>query len=373
MRAGPPGPPDFGVVMRVVRPCVQRIVLDSLPGDQLVAFARLSRSTGDDRRAGVAVDRRLADTRLTPAERLDALRMAMEIHGNTDTTLVRSTAIARELDALGTTDVADRLQAHAMLLRAASAKGRLEMERAEASTLLEIAGLPVIHDSLVSERTASVSEAAAHLADQLVSERQWPNAMALLDSIPTRFADLPGLRSLVTATKARYALIGRAAPMLRADEWIGGDTLTSWRGKVRVLEFTAHWCAPCHMSYPALAEVVTRHGASNVGIVLSTHTYGYFGRDTALSVDDEISRDRAMYAHDLPVRAAIAVTRRPSGAGDSWQDANQRAFDVKPLPFVAVIDRSGIVRDVWAGWSASSAARLERDVAAALAKPAPSR
>lgn len=360
-------------MMRVVRPCVQRIVLDSLPSDQLIAFARLSRSTGDDRRAAVAVDRRLANTRLTPAERLDALRLAMEIYGNTDTTLVRSTAIASELDALGATAVADRLQAHAMLLRAASANGRLETERAEASRLLEIAAVPVVRDSLVPERTASVSEAAEHLADLLVSERQWPHAMALLDSLPTRYTDLPGLRLLVGATKSRYALVGRTAPVPVADEWIGGDTLVSWRGKVHVLEFTAHWCAPCHLSYPALAEVVTRHGASAVGIVLATHTYGYFGRDTALSVDEEIGRDRAMYARDLAVRAAIAVLRRPTGAGDSWQDANQRAFDVKPLPFVAVVDRFGIVRDVWSGWTGTSAARLERDVAAALAEPTPTR
>lgn len=370
---GAQSPPDFGALLHVVKPCVERIIIDSLPSDQLVAFADLARTTNDMRRAGEAIDRRLADTRLSPQERLDALRVALQIYSAIDPTLARPMAIARDIDALGPSAVADRLASHTMVLEVASRLGRPVDVRAEAMRVLDVAALPDVRGSLVSQRTGSVGEATLMLADLLVEQQRAAEARALLDSMPARFPDLPGVRPLFAATSARYAMIGAPAPMLRADAWLAGDTLTSWRGKVHVLEFTAHWCAPCRLSYPALAAIEQRHGASAVGIVLATRTYGYYGRDTAVAPSDEIERDRAMYARELPVPAAIAVLRGPAHVVDAWVDANQQAFRARALPFFVVIDRAGIVRDLWAGWSPNAAARLERDVAAALASSAPSR
>ena len=370
-RAGPPGPPDFHAITSVVKPCVDRIDVDSVPPGELVALARLLRSVGDDRHAGPVIDRRLTDPRLTSAERRQALAVALEIYGNTDTTLVRSRQLVRELDSLESDELDQRIIAHETLVRAASAVDKPDIERAEARTLLELASRAAGRDSLAHVRTYAIRLATESLADLLAVAHHGDAVGALVDSVLQRFTDLPDLPASLEPTRARYALIGHAAPALRADAWLGtGAPVTSWRGPVRVLEFTAHWCAPCRLSYPGLVALARKRAPSDVQIVLATQTYGYFGTDTALAPGEELARDRAMYAHELPIPATIAVERCATRDCDAWHGANQRAYSVKPLPMFYVVDRSGIVRDVWFGWTEASSARLERDVATLLASPA---
>jgi hypothetical protein len=362
-RAGQPGPPDFGALMHVVRPCVEHIDVDAVPPEEAVTLAHLLRNVGDDRRAGTVIDRRLADLRLTPTERRQALGVALEIYGNTDTTLARSSQIVRELDTLESSQLDQRILAHETLLRAASVVNKPDVEHREAVTLLDLAGRSAGQDTLARLRVFAIALATEALADQLAAARHGEHVGMLVDSVQHRFADLRELPDRLARIRASYALIGRPAPGLRADRWIGDSVaMSDARGRVRVLEFTAHWCAPCHQSYPALVATQRRHGASEVAVVLATQTYGYFGDET-LAVPEEIRRDSVMYARELPIPAAIAIERRPDGADDQWRGANAIAYGVKPLPVIVVIDRKGVVRDLWYGWSTDSAARIERDVA----------
>ncbi|MGI8547681.1 MAG: hypothetical protein ACR2M1_10155 [Gemmatimonadaceae bacterium] len=72
-------PPDLFAGLRAARPCVDRLSLDSTPPEQLVSLALLYRSVGEARRAGTAIDRRLSDSRLTMPQRIEALRVALQI------------------------------------------------------------------------------------------------------------------------------------------------------------------------------------------------------------------------------------------------------------------------------------------------------
>ncbi|MGI8547680.1 MAG: TlpA family protein disulfide reductase [Gemmatimonadaceae bacterium] len=278
----------------------------------------------------------------------------------------------RELDALGSRALAERIEAHSLLARAASAVGSADSILAEAAQVLTVAAAPAVRDSLVAQRTEAVNEAALLIADVYVSRRESVHARALLDSMEARFPDLPGLPVMLRAANRLYSMIGYSAPSLRADAWIGGesDVRRSWQGKVHVLEFTAHWCGPCRLSYPVLADIQRRFGPRDLGLVLETQTYGYFGSDTALTVADELERDRALFSRELPAAAAIAVALPPAGQHVEWLDPNKIAFGVKSLPVFAVVDRTGTIRDIWFGWMASSAARLNDDVRVALSATA---
>lgn len=362
-----PQPPSFAATQNA-RHCADALVLDSVPPSQLVALAHLYRSLGDDRRAGAAIDRRLDSSMLTPPQRIEALRMALDIYGNTDTTSVRARALTRDFDALGSPAVVDRLVAHFLLARMADAYGSADTVVVEARQVLILAANPTLHGSVVSERTGAVAAAALLLANVYVSRHEEMHARALLDSMALLFPDLPRVPMMVHNTQKMYSLIGHTAPTLHADTWIGSDTTMGhgWRGKVYVLEFTAHWCRPCHMSYPALVDLQHRYDACTLGVVLETQTYGYFGKDTALAAAAEVERDRVLYAREVPAATAIALVEAPSGRSDSWTDPNKDAFSVKPLPVFVVIDATGIVLDIWFGWTAATRARLGDSVRSAL-------
>lgn len=363
-RVAPPGPPDFNSITRVVRPCAERIDIASTPAAQLVALARLLRGVGDDRHAGMAIDRLLADPHLTRAEHIQALGTALEIYGNTDTTFVRSSQLVRELDSVESDQLDQRILAHEMLVRSAYAVNRADVERREATTLIELAALAAGRDSLAHLRASAISLATGALADLLANEHQGEHIGAFVDSMQRRFPDLHELPARLAPIRVHYELIGHPAPVLRADHWIGDSVSTpDTHGRVRVLAFTAHWCAPCRESYPALVATQRRHGASAVEIVLATQTYGYFGSET-VETAEEIRRDSVMYARELPIPHAIAVERCTAADCDDWHGANHRTYSVKPLPMFVIVDSTGIVRDVWTGWTADGAARVERDVAA---------
>jgi thiol-disulfide isomerase/thioredoxin len=100
-------------------------------------------------------------------------------------------------------------------------------------------------------------------------------------------------------------------------------TVDSWKGKVRVVNFWATWCAPCRKEIPELIAFQREHSANGIQIV-------------GIAVDqvDKVQN----YAKEMGVNYPILV------AGMAGVElARQAGNPTGALPFTIALDRDGAV------------------------------
>jgi thiol-disulfide isomerase/thioredoxin len=152
--------------------------------------------------------------------------------------------------------------------------------------------------------------------------------------------------------------------MLRLDK-VGAPAPSSWkgltavsgplpggiselRGRVVIIDFWAVWCMACRMSAPKLTSWQAKFGAQGLSVIGIT--------------DDPVDQASAGM-HDFGMRYAAI------GSDESY--ATQRAFGVRALPTVFVIDKRGVIRDVSVGFDPRKEAEMEALLRRLLAEPAP--
>jgi len=148
-------------------------------------------------------------------------------------------------------------------------------------------------------------------------------ALALLFSLPASALDA-----------------GARAPEIGLTDMNGNAIrIAALRGKVVIVDFWASWCAPCREEMPVLERLHQRYAERGLVIV-------------GVSQDRAPSNIREFLASN-PVSFPIVH--------DADHDVAQR-FGPPRMPSSYVIDRAGTVRYVHAGFRASDAALLEREV-----------
>jgi len=168
-------------------------------------------------------------------------------------------------------------------------------------------------------------------------------------SIRTRVA--PRLAALVLALAtvaaprpADAVAVGEPAPAFTLAGLDGRPvSLAAERGRVVWLDFWASWCGPCRQSFPWMAQMQQRHGARGLRVV-------------AVSVDTNLEDARRFVSR---TNAPFAIGLDPSGE-------LARTYSVRSMPTSVLIDGTGRVLAVHAGFKASDAAALERRIEQAL-------
>jgi peroxiredoxin len=152
--------------------------------------------------------------------------------------------------------------------------------------------------------------------------------------------------------------------MLRLDK-VGAQAPASWkglasvsgplpggigelRGRVVIVDFWATWCMACRMSAPKLTSWQAKFGAQGLSVIGIT--------------DDPVEQASAG-AQDFGMRYAAVAS------DESY--TTQRAFGVRALPTVFVIDKRGVIRDVSVGFDPRKEAQMEALLRRLLAEPAP--
>jgi len=129
------------------------------------------------------------------------------------------------------------------------------------------------------------------------------------------------------------ALSGSPAPDFTLQDVNGKPfTLSEQKGKVVFLDFWATWCPPCQMSVPELIKLNKEYGGKNVEIV-------------SLSVDDNARKV-------VEFVAAKGIEHRQLMVADSQID---RVYGVRGIPMFLVIDKEGMIQNLWTGFTPSMA------------------
>jgi thiol-disulfide isomerase/thioredoxin len=133
--------------------------------------------------------------------------------------------------------------------------------------------------------------------------------------------------------------IGAPVPEIKVESLTGKKIdVASYRGRVLLLDVWASWCGPCKQELPMLDAMAKRLKAQGIDVL-------------AVSVDQERANvDKFLKGHG---HWALTIAHDPAGA-----IAERLQPDKMPTSYV--IDRSGIVRYVNAGFVPDDASMIEK-------------
>ena len=122
--------------------------------------------------------------------------------------------------------------------------------------------------------------------------------------------------------------------------------LSTFSGKVLLVDFWASWCVPCKTSFPALDAIYREYGPKGLEVV-------------AVNLDEQRkSADAFLAAH--PHRMTVLFD--PKGIAPE-------AFGVKGMPSSYLIDRSGAIRFTHMGYSGNVDVSYRKEIAQLLGEP----
>lgn len=142
---------------------------------------------------------------------------------------------------------------------------------------------------------------------------------------------------------------GDRAPDFALTDWDGKTVrLSDLRGKAVCVDFWASWCATCTTALPALDAIARRYRGAAVEFL-------------AVNVDRDFGKASEFLESHLP-SPTLTLLRDPSAELLS-------RFGAPAMPSLYLIDASGVVRMVGAGYTETSIGDLERTLRELLDRP----
>ncbi|HEY3595761.1 MAG TPA: redoxin domain-containing protein [Polyangiaceae bacterium] len=272
---------------------------------------------------------------------------------------IRITALALVLGAsavLGDSRLADAQSAHGWLgveldsTRAgASARGVRVRHTVKSSpawnagvrdgdVILRVDQMPAVRPDDV------IREVASHAPGSSVRLSLARGAIEL--ALDATLAEMPEADEMLRLDK-----VGSPAPSWQNLSTVSGalpEGVQALRGRVVLLDFWAAWCVACRMATPKLSSWQAKFGAQGLSVIGITD--------------------------DPPAEASQGVSSfgmKYAGVGTDTSYVTQRAFGVRALPTIFVIDKRGVIRDVSVGFDPHREAEIERLLVRLLAESVP--
>ena len=119
----------------------------------------------------------------------------------------------------------------------------------------------------------------------------------------------------------------------------------NYRGHVLLIDFFATWCQPCRQSIPHLVEMNRKYGKQGLQIL-------------GLSADEDGERSVRAFASQYRITYPLAL------AGDT----TTADFGIRSVPVMFVVDRKGVVVEVYRGFSDEMGRSMEQLIKRLLAE-----
>ena len=168
----------------------------------------------------------------------------------------------------------------------------------------------------------------------------------------------------------RKELIGKPAPDIASETWIGGKAqpLSALKGNVVLVDFWATWCGPCRAVMPGINEMYQAHKDQGLRVMGVTRFYenGYMPSDASQM---RSGGESVKGLTEATFAEHVSTFRERTGIEYPFVIGVQQDFQnyfVRGIPTLAVVDRDGKVALVTVG--SGSEALLKVAVANALAK-----
>jgi len=156
------------------------------------------------------------------------------------------------------------------------------------------------------------------------------------------------LLALARPLAAQYGevALGAAPPALTSERLFGNDPveLGALRGRVVALDFWATWCGPCRAIMPTLDRLHDAHhdeGLTVIGV----------GREPASRIRRHLAVSPVHYTVVRDIGGTMA------------------RYGIRAIPTVVLVDRRGLVRQVFVGVDDGAMRRIEAMITALLAEP----
>jgi thiol-disulfide isomerase/thioredoxin len=222
----------------------------------------------------------------------------------------------------------------------------------------------------------SIVSAFVNLAEARAGQNMNAEALALLRRGLREWNDVPSTARMVEPEIERYMLVGTLGAPISAPRWLNRSETTplDLKGKVTLLEFSAHWCGPCRESYPGILRLRDRFAARGFQVVLATQLYGFFQSERPLAADAEVERDRAYFAEpqlNVPIAIGAKVDIKVEGGKTVYlpaPDPNDEAYKVGGIPQIQLIDKHGRIRLIMVGYDDANEEKLARIIEGLLAE-----
>ena len=317
--------PDYAAVyaqrMARMKGCAAQFSVERTSGADLLALASLYSQVGLDSLATSAVNKRLGEPGLGEPDRAAAIATMIRALTKPDPLVIaRAEPYMKQLDAMSDAVIMDKLAAHSNLngeYRYLDVNDRIQQHSLAIISLgkkLKAAAPGDRSAAAVSPYT--LLAAYTNLGEVYADLGHVDSTFRILDQATVDHPEIAAkdLDAYLTPERERYQLVGRPSMVLEAGHWLNAAADTRAldpRGKVTVIEFTAHWCIPCRNSYPAMADMAEKFGKQGVQFAFATQFYGYIGARRNLDPAAEFAGDQEYFVSEHGIRFPVAIADAP--------------------------------------------------------------